>query len=89
MNGQELNRLRRIISIAEKLIASNPKSKRGRPVGSTGQKAGKAPAKRIRRTGKELHQFREMLKAQRKRGIPAAELARNHGISSAYIYMLG
>ncbi len=86
MNGQDLNKLRRIISIAEKLIASNPKPKRGRPAGSTN---GKAPAKRVRRTGKELARFRKMLKAQRKRGVPASELARKHGISSAYIYMIG
>jgi hypothetical protein len=86
MNRQDLNRLRRIISIAEKLIASNPKPKRGRPAGSTNSKE---PAKRIRRTGKELAQFRKMLKAQRKRGVSAAELARKNGISSAYIYMLG
>lgn len=91
MNGQDLNRLRRIISIAVKPVASNPnpKPKRGRPVRSTKQKERKAPAKRIGRTGKELAQFRKMLKAQRKRGVPAAELARKHGISSAYIYMLG
>ena len=89
MNGQDLNRLRRIISIAVKLVASNPKPKRVRPVRSTKQKERKAPAKRIGRTGKELAQFRKMLKAQRKRGVPAAELARKHGISSAYIYMLG
>jgi len=43
---------------------------------------------RIRRTGKELVQFRRMLKEQRKKGIPVAELARKYGISSAYIYML-
>ena len=89
MNGQDLNRLRRIISIAVKPVASNPKPKRGRPVRSTKQKERKAPAKRIGRTGKELAQFRKMLKAQRKRSVPGAELARKHGISSAYIYMLG
>jgi len=89
MNGQDLNRLRRIISIAVKLVASNSKPKRVRPVRSTKQKERKAPAKRIGRTGKELAQFRKMLKAQRKRSVPAAELARKHGISSAYIYTLG
>jgi hypothetical protein len=29
-----------------------------------------------------------MLKAQRSKGVPVADLARRHGISSAYIYML-
>jgi hypothetical protein len=45
-------------------------------------------SKRIRRTGEELRQFRKMLKAQRKKGVPVAELSRKHGVSSAYIYML-
>ena len=84
MNGQEL-KLRRIISIAEELIASSPKQQRGRPAGSFN---GTAPAKRIRRSGKELVQFRKMLKAEQKRGVPVGELARNHGISAAYIYMI-
>ena len=85
MNGQELNKLRRIISIAEKLIAASPKPKRGRPFGSTNKRK---TGKRIRRNGKELVQFRKMLKAQRKRGVPVADLARKYGISTAYIYTL-
>ena len=82
MNIQDLNKLRRIISIAEALIASIPKRKPGRPAGATDR------TKRIRRTGKELAQFRKMLMVQRKRGVPVAELARKHGVSSAYIYMI-
>jgi hypothetical protein len=45
-------------------------------------------SKRLRRSGQELKQFRKMLKAQRKKGVPVADLARKHGVSSAYIYML-
>jgi hypothetical protein len=44
--------------------------------------------KRIRRTGQELKQFRKMLKAERRKGVSVAQLARKHGVSSAYIYML-
>ena len=86
MTGQDLKKLRRIISIAKELIASSPKPQRGRPAGSSN---GAAPTKRIRRSGKELVQFRKMLKAEQKRGVPVGELARKHGISSAYIYMIG
>lgn len=85
MSAQELVRLRRIVSIAEKLILSSPKPKRGRPAKA---KSG-VKGKRIRRSGKELLQFRKMLKAGRKRGIPVTELARMHRITPAYIYMLG
>jgi hypothetical protein len=86
MNGQQLNKLRRIISIAEELITFGAKPTRARRGGSTN---GTLPAKRLRRSGKELAQFRKMLKTQRKRGIPVAELARKHGVSSGYVYMIG
>ena len=85
MNGHDLKKLRRIISIAKDLISSSPKPQRGRPAGSSN---GTASTKRIRRSGKELIQFRKMLKAEQKRGVPVGELARKHGISDAYIYMI-
>jgi hypothetical protein len=44
--------------------------------------------KRVRRTGKELIQFGKMLKAERKKGVSVAELARKHGVSTAYVYSL-
>lgn len=44
--------------------------------------------KRTRRSGKELVSFRKMLKAERKKGVPVAELAERHGVSAAYIYQI-
>ena len=85
LNAQELAKLRRIVSLAEKLIAANPKRKRGRPVGTSNTRAN---GKRVRRTGKALIQFRKMLKAEHKSGVSVAVLARKHNISSAYIYSL-
>jgi len=73
----------------EKLIETSPKPRRGRPplkknaAGQTG-----SSGKRIRRTGRALIVFRKMLKAERKKGLPVAELARKHGISSAYVYQI-
>jgi hypothetical protein len=83
LSAPELNKLRRIISLAERMIAASPKPKRGRP--ANGPTKG---GKRVRRTGKELMQFRKMLKAERKRGSSVADLARKHAISTAYIYTL-
>jgi hypothetical protein len=83
LSAQELNRLRRLVSIAQKLILEETKPKRGRPVGSNGHQA-----KRVRRTGKKLVEFRKMLKAERKKGVPVAALARKHKVSPAYIYLL-
>ena len=81
LSAQQLRQLNRIIALAQQLIEDN---KSARMLGLNGA-ANKA---RIRRTGKELVQFRRMLKGERKKGVPVAELARKHGISSAYIYML-
>ena len=86
--AKELSKLRRIIAMAEQLIDESPKPKRGRPALSNGNGAAKKRGKRVRRTGKELHQFRKMLKAERNKGVSVAELARKHSISPAYIYLL-
>ena len=51
-------------------------------------KPAKPVAQRKRRSGKELIQFRKMLKSERKKGIPVAELSKKYGISATYIYQL-
>lgn len=81
---RDIVKLRRIITLAEMLIESGGDSDRN---GGTA-KGPRNRTKRIRRTGAELLQFRKMLKTERKKGIPVAELAEKHGISSAYIYMI-
>ena len=89
LNPQELAKLRRIISIANRIIAASPKPKRGRPaLSNTNGSGGKQSVRRTRRTGNALIAFRKMLKAERKKGVSVAELARKHRISTAYIYML-
>jgi hypothetical protein len=87
--AKDVSKLRRIIALAERLINESPKPQRGRPALSRNRsRKVRANGKRIRRTGKELVKFRKMLKAERKRGVPVSELARRHGISPAYIYLL-
>jgi hypothetical protein len=83
LSAQEVAKLRRIVSLAEKLMKNGGSGKRNGV-------AGKQPktGKRIRRSGRELIQFRKMLKSERQKGVSVSELARKHGISSAYIYTL-
>ena len=85
LSPREINQLRKIVQIAEKLIA-----KGAEPKEAAKPKAAKAaPAgKRMRRSGPALVAFRKMLKAERKRGVSVADLAKKHGISPAYIYQL-
>ena len=49
---------------------------------------GKSDTTRTRRSEKETIALKKLLKAERKAGVPVAELAKKHGISTAYIYML-
>ncbi|WP_363346910.1 hypothetical protein [Methylocystis echinoides] len=75
--------LKKIIAIAETLL---------KKAGGSQEKGGRSDAShgaRIRRSGKELAAFRKMLKAERKAGVPVAQLAKKHGISPSYIYQLG
>jgi hypothetical protein len=71
--------LKKIISIAQTLLEKGAKGARAAGVAHT----------RIRRSGKDLSAFRKMLKAERKAGVPVADLAKKHGISPSYIYQLG
>jgi hypothetical protein len=89
LKPQELAKLRRIIAIAEKLINGAGSSKRGQ-TRSTNRIASRGNFRnRPRRTGRELVAFRKLIKSERKKGVPVAALARKHGISAAYIYMIG
>ena len=85
LTTQEISKLNRIIKLAEKLIT---KDTHGLAKGRNGKPQRAKRNMRKRRTGRELVQFRKMLKAERKKGIPVAEMARKHGISTAYIYLL-
>ena len=76
LSAGQLRKLNRIIALAQQVVDESKEAR------MSGRRT------RIRRSGKELAQFRRMLRDQRKKGIPVAELARQHGISSAYIYML-
>jgi DNA invertase Pin-like site-specific DNA recombinase len=51
-------------------------------------KAGAAPKKtRVRRNAEDAVKLRKQIKAERAKGVPAAELAKKFGVSVAYIYM--
>lgn len=87
LSNREIDMLRQIIALAGALIAeAHPEPGRGAKKGAP--KAAEPKGKRRRRSGKELADFRKMLVAERKRGVPVADLAKKHGVSAAYIYQL-
>jgi hypothetical protein len=79
-------KLRMIAASLEELataIEKMPTSKKSFPAGN-----GKSAPSRARRSKKEVAALKKLLKSERKAGVPVAELAAKHGVSSAYIYML-
>jgi hypothetical protein len=48
----------------------------------------KSAPTRTRRSKKEVIALKKLLKAERKAGVPVAELAAKHGVSKPYIYAL-
>ena len=72
-------KLRKIAASLEELAAALESM----PAGN-----GKSVSTRTRRSKKEAIALKKLLKAERKAGVPVAELAKKHGISTAYIYML-
>jgi hypothetical protein len=78
--------LKKIISMAEALLKQLSTEKPSKA--AVKSKDTKGAAKRVRRSGKELEAFRKMLKAERAKGVPVAELCKKHGVSTAYIYTL-
>ena len=86
LSAKEINELKKLFSIAEKLIKQSSAAEASASTKKSSRASG--AVKRVRRTGKELVAFRKMLIAERKKVITAAELSRTHGVSQAYIYQL-
>ena len=79
LTKREISQLKKLVALAQGLID------KAKATPADQKTATPNATKRIRRTGKELVAFRKILKAERKRGVPAAELARQHGVSMAHI----
>lgn len=81
LTSKEVAQLKKIIAAAEQLIAG----------AGTDARTGAARAGRSgrRRSGKDLENFRKMLKQERKAGASVAALAKKHGVTPSYIYQIG
>lgn len=88
LSAKELNGLRRIVALAQRLIDENPEPRRGRPIGSTQAERESSKPKRVRRSGRELEAFRTLIISEHKKGVSVAKLAEAHAVSAAYIYGL-
>ena len=79
LSDKHIQQLERTIKAMQEIVA-NAKKPAATRSGS--------PAKKMRRSGKELIAFQKMLVGERKSGISVAELAVKYGVSTAYVYQL-
>jgi hypothetical protein len=79
-------KLRKLAASLEELATAMESVPRTKTVFPSGN--GKSAPARTRRSKKEVTALKKLLKAERMAGVPVAELAAKHGVSSAYIYML-
>jgi hypothetical protein len=84
-SATQVVKLNKIIGLAQILLAEIE----GQHTAGDQEVRLKATGKRRRRSGKELVNFRKLLKAERKKGVSVAELAQRHGVSTAYIHQMG
>jgi Mor family transcriptional regulator len=85
LSKRQIGQLKKIIETAQTILADANKKSQGRAKAS-----GSAPARAAssRRNGKELIAFRKEVRAERKNGVPVAEIAKRYKVSTAYIYQL-
>lgn len=86
LSKRQVSQLQKIVETVQAILAAESKAsqaeKRKTPSRSPARETGS------RRSGKELVAFRKMLRAERKSGIPVAEISKRHKVSKAYIYQL-
>lgn len=86
LTAKEVVELKKIVARANELIA---KASGKEVITKDKTSARRSLSTNTRRSGKELEAFRKMLKAERKAGVPVAQIAKKHGITPAYIYQMG
>ncbi len=82
LSSKEVARLKKIIRLAGELIKKAGKAEKAKP------SARRTRPTRVRRTGEALVAFREKLRAERKAGTPVTQIAKNYGVSPAYVYQV-
>lgn len=86
LSTRQVRQLQKIVETVQAILAEEKKNSRIHERKAPSRAP--APEKRSRRSGKELVAFRKMLRAERKNGVPVAEIAERHNVSKAYIYQL-
>lgn len=87
LSKRQVSQLQKIVETVQAILAAEEKqgSQPSKQNTASRASAGKTSS---RRSGKELAAFRKALRAERKSGVPVAEIAKRHKVSKSYIYQL-
>ena len=86
LSRRQVSQLQKIVETVQAILAADEKPGSQPSKQKTASRtAGKTS---FRRSGKELAAFRKALRAERKSGVPVAEIAQRHKVSKSYIYQL-
>ncbi|PWB84653.1 MAG: hypothetical protein C3F11_00150 [Methylocystaceae bacterium] len=86
LSKHQVSQLQKIVETVQAILAEEKRNPQGRkPKAASRLSAGEPHS---RRSGKELLAFRKALRAERKSGVPVAEIAKRHKVSKSYIYQL-
>ncbi|MGD9656424.1 MAG: hypothetical protein AB7U61_02095 [Methylocystis sp.] len=86
LSKRQVSQLQKLIETVQAILAEEKQSARGGKRRTASRlSVDKRPS---RRSGKELLAFRKVLRAERKSGVPVAEIAKRHKVSKSYIYQL-
>lgn len=86
MTKRQIAKIRKIIAMAEGLLASAEASAQAEAKAGAAKRVGKTV--RTRRTAAEAAKMRADILAKRAKGVAATTLAEKYGVSTAYIYMI-
>jgi DNA invertase Pin-like site-specific DNA recombinase len=87
LSKRQVSQLQKIVETVQAILAAEVKPG-SQPSKQTTASRDSASKSSSRRTGKELAAFRKALRAERKSGVPVAEIAKRHKVSRSYIYQL-
>ncbi len=86
LTKRQIGKLNKIVAMAQSLLDS---AEDGAPKAASGASAKRGSASgRKRRSSADAEKMRADILAKRAKGVPAAQLAKKYGVSTAYVYMI-
>ena len=86
LTKRQIGKLNKIAAMAQSLLDSADEGP-SRAASGNSAKRGVSPGRKRRSSG-DAEKMRADILAKRAKGVPAAQLAKKYGVSTAYVYMI-